>query len=71
MQVVLGVMSGIMGGLFGMQGPPAVLYFLAVAESKERYAALAAKDYYESNKEKFDFIKYSIIDNETGEDFVL
>ena len=41
MQVVLGVMSGIMGGLFGMQGPPAVLYFLAVAESKERYAALA------------------------------
>lgn len=31
----------------------------------------AAKDYYESNKEKFDFIKYSIIDNETGEDFAL
>lgn len=31
----------------------------------------AAKDYYESNKEKFDFIKYSIIDNETGENFVL
>ena len=41
MQVALGVMSGMMGGLFGMQGPPAVLYFLAVAESKERYTALA------------------------------
>ncbi|MGM9688522.1 MAG: sulfite exporter TauE/SafE family protein [Alloprevotella sp.] len=41
MQVVLGLLSGIMGGLFGMQGPPAVLYFLAVSESKDRYTALA------------------------------
>ena len=38
-QVVLGLLSGIMGGLFGMQGPPAVLYFLAVSESKDRYTA--------------------------------
>lgn len=41
MQAMLGILSGIMGGLFGMQGPPAVLYFLAVSESKERYTALA------------------------------
>ena len=41
MQATLGTLSGIMGGLFGMQGPPAVLYFLAVSESKERYTALA------------------------------
>ena len=41
MQTLLGTLSGIMGGLFGMQGPPAVLYFLAVSESKERYTALA------------------------------
>lgn len=40
-QVLLGVLSGVMGGLFGMQGPPAVLYFLAVSESKDRYTALA------------------------------
>ncbi len=41
MQATLGTFSGIMGGLFGMQGPPAVLYFLAVSESKEKYTALA------------------------------
>ena len=28
MQVSMGTLSGVMGGLFGMQGPPAVLYFL-------------------------------------------
>ena len=40
-QVSLGTISGFMGGLFGMQGPPAVIYFLEVAESKEAYTALA------------------------------
>ncbi len=29
--------GGIMGGLFGVGGPPVVLYFLAIADSKERY----------------------------------
>lgn len=38
-QVVLGIVSGIMGGLFAMQGPPAVLYFLASCETKEKYIA--------------------------------
>ena len=40
-QVTAGAISGVLGGFFGMQGPPAVLYFLAVSESKERYTALA------------------------------
>ena len=29
--------GGILGGLFGVGGPPVVLYFLAVADSKEHY----------------------------------
>lgn len=41
MQLSMGTLSGIMGGLFGMQGPPAVLYFIASAQSKEEYMALA------------------------------
>lgn len=38
-QVGLGIVSGLMGGLFAMQGPPAVLYFLASSETKEKYIA--------------------------------
>lgn len=40
-QISMGTLSGVMGGLFGMQGPPAVLYFLGAAKSKEQYVALA------------------------------
>lgn len=40
-QLSMGTVSGIMGGLFGMQGPPAVLYFLACSDRKEQYMALA------------------------------
>lgn len=40
-QTSLGTVSGLMGGFFGMQGPPAVLYFLAVSDSKEKYIAIA------------------------------
>lgn len=40
MQLGLGSLSGVMGGLFGMQGPPAVLYFLASTERKEEYMAM-------------------------------
>lgn len=40
-QIGMGTISGIMGGLFGMQGPPAVLYFLACSPTKEEYMALA------------------------------
>lgn len=40
-QISMGTLSGFMGGLFGMQGPPAVLYFLSVARDKNQYMALA------------------------------
>ena len=36
-QIGMGSISGMMGGLFGMQGPPAVLYFLATAKDKNEY----------------------------------
>lgn len=39
-QVGMGTVSGMMGGLFGMQGPPAVLYFISSTERKEEYMAL-------------------------------
>ena len=33
-------LSGLMGGFFGMQGPPAVLYFIQSEPSKEHYMAM-------------------------------
>ncbi len=38
-QISMGTLSGLMGGLFAMQGPPAVLYFVASETDKERYLA--------------------------------
>ncbi len=40
-QVGAGTLSGLMGGFFGMQGPPAVLYFIQSEPSKEYYMAMA------------------------------
>jgi len=40
-QVTAGTLSGLMGGFFGMQGPPAVLYFISSEPSKEHYMAMA------------------------------
>lgn len=40
-QLGMGTLSGVMGGLFGMQGPPAVLYFVATNSTKESYIAMA------------------------------
>lgn len=40
-QISMGTISGIMGGLFAMQGPPAVIYFLGCAKDKDEYIALA------------------------------
>lgn len=40
-QVGAGALSGIMGGFFGMQGPPAVLYFIQSEPTKEHYMAMA------------------------------
>lgn len=39
-QIGAGALSGIMGGLFGMQGPPAVLYFISSEPDKEHYMAM-------------------------------
>lgn len=39
-QLGMGSLSGVMGGLFAMQGPPAVIYFLGCAEGKGEYLAL-------------------------------
>lgn len=39
-QISMGSLSGIMGGLFAMQGPPAVLYFVASEPTKENYLAM-------------------------------
>lgn len=40
-QLTVGSLSGLMGGLFSMQGPPVVLYFVATTRTKEAYIALA------------------------------
>ncbi len=40
-QVTAGTLSGFMGGFFGMQGPPAVLYFIQSEPTKEHYMAMA------------------------------
>lgn len=40
-QICMGTLSGMMGGLFGMQGPPAVIYFISCTDSKEEYMAMA------------------------------
>ena len=40
-QVGAGTLSGLMGGFFGMQGPPAVLYFIQSEPMKEHYMAMA------------------------------
>jgi len=39
-QISMGGLSGIMGGLFAMQGPPAVIYFLGCSDDKNEYIAL-------------------------------
>lgn len=39
-QASMGSLSGLLGGLFAMQGPPAVVYFISCADTKEEYIAL-------------------------------
>ena len=39
-QITAGTLSGLMGGFFGMQGPPAVLYFVNSDKDKEHYLAV-------------------------------
>ena len=40
-QISMGTLSGMMGGFFAMQGPPAVLYFLSSEKTKEDYIAIS------------------------------
>lgn len=42
MQIGAGCVSGFMGGFFGMQGPPAVLYFISSEPDKEHYMAIVS-----------------------------
>lgn len=39
-QIGAGTLSGIMGGFFGMHGPPAVLYFISSEPDKEHYMGM-------------------------------
>lgn len=39
-QIGMGTISGLMGGFFGMQGPPAVLFFVASSKTKEEYMSM-------------------------------
>ena len=39
-QVGAGTVSGVMGGFFGMQGPPAALYFISSEPDKNHYIAM-------------------------------
>lgn len=40
-QASMGTLSGIMGGLFAMQGPPAIIYFTSATDTKDEYIAIS------------------------------
>ena len=40
-QIGAGSLSGVLGGFFGMQGPPAVRYFISSEPDKDHYMAMA------------------------------
>ena len=48
-QLSMGSAAGLMGGFFAMQGPPAVLYFIACTETKEEYLAIAQAFFFFGN----------------------
>ncbi|MGN0202215.1 MAG: sulfite exporter TauE/SafE family protein [Candidatus Cryptobacteroides sp.] len=48
-QLTMGTASGLMGGFFAMQGPPAVLYFIACTDSKEEYLAITQAFFFIGN----------------------
>lgn len=49
LQLGMGTLSGLMGGMFAMQGPPAVIYFMASASSKESYLAMTQWYFFAGN----------------------
>lgn len=48
-QVTAGAISGVLGGFFGMQGPPAVLYFISSEPDNEHYMAIAQTYFFIGN----------------------
>ncbi|MBP5397735.1 MAG: sulfite exporter TauE/SafE family protein [Bacteroidales bacterium] len=40
LQITTGVLSGLLGGFFGMQGPPVVLYFVSSEPDKNHYMGI-------------------------------
>lgn len=40
-QASMGALSGVLGGLFAMQGPPAIIYFTSSTDTKEEYMAIS------------------------------
>jgi len=48
-QIGAGMISGLMGGFFGMQGPPAVLYFISSEPDKENYMAMTQTYFFLGN----------------------
>ena len=48
-QAGMGTVSGLMGGFFAMQGPPAAIYFLSCTDTKEQYMALISTYFVISN----------------------
>ncbi|MGM9789246.1 MAG: sulfite exporter TauE/SafE family protein [Candidatus Cryptobacteroides sp.] len=48
-QVTAGAISGVLGGFFGMQGPPAVLYFISSEPDNEHYMAIAQMYFFIGN----------------------
>ncbi len=49
LQIGLGTLSGMMGGLFAMQGPPAVIYFMSASSDKREYIALTQWYFFSGN----------------------
>lgn len=49
LQIGLGTVSGVMGGLFAMQGPPAVVYFMAASDNREEYMAMTQWYFFAGN----------------------
>ena len=49
LQMGLGTVSGVMGGFFAMQGPPAVVYFVAASDSRDEYMAMTQWYFFAGN----------------------
>ena len=48
-QIGVGTLSGLMGGFFAMQGPPAVLYYITAEPNKESYMATISAYFFIGN----------------------